>query len=122
MIKKNYIKVKNYYIKIKYDKKGRLIYYEYPSYNQSQIKYDDKNNIVLTYFKDDRGFESWYKDYVDNNLLYFKNNKGTESYYDYNNNKSIKITKKEFEEIKFRAEEKEYLSRTKCSRFELIDI
>ena len=122
MIKKNYIKVKNYYIKIKYDKKGRLIYYEYPSYNQSQIKYDDKNNIVLTCFKNAWGHEHLYKDYVDNNLVYSKNDKGIETWYDYNNNKTRKITKKEFEEIKFRKDYFKEYGYTKFTRFDIIDI
>ncbi len=121
MIEKKYIKVKNYYTKIKYDKKGRLIYYEYPSYNQSRIKYDDKNNIVLTYFKNAWGHEHLYKDYVDNNLIYSKNNNGIESWYDYNN-KSREITKQEFEKIEYNKKIKEYNSRTKCSRFELMEI
>ncbi len=63
-------------------------------------KYDENNNLI--YFKDTDNEEYWYK-------------------YDKNNNR-IEITEKKYKNIEFRKKEKEYLSRTKCSRFELIDI
>ncbi len=59
-----------------------------------------------------------------NNLIYFKNSSGYEFWqkFDENNIYAIEITEKEFNEIEFRKQEKEYLSRKKVSRFELIDI
>ena len=57
-----------------------------------------------------------------NNLIYFKDSNGLEYWYKYDKNGRIKITEKEYKEIEFRKKEKEYNSRTKCSRFELIDI
>ena len=63
-------------------------------------KYDENNNVI--YRKFSSGYEDWYKwDKWDNNT---------------------KITEKEYKEIEFRKKEKEYLSRTKRSRFEIMDI
>ena len=53
------------------------------------------------------------------NLIHYKNSDGFESWgeYDENNNR-VEITGQELENIKIR----EYNSRTKCSRFELMEI
>ncbi|KKL90081.1 hypothetical protein LCGC14_1908340, partial [marine sediment metagenome] len=51
--------------------------------------------------------------------------KDRENFYKVNPNgglKGLEITQKEFKWIEFKKREKEYLSRTKCSRFELMDI
>ncbi len=54
-----------------------------------------------------------------NNLAYTKYFDGQEYWYKYDENDNlINITKQEYENIKI----KEYNSRTKCSRFELMDI
>ena len=81
----------------------------------------DKNGNLL-YYRVDTGFECW-REYDENdNEIHYRNNKGQEYWYKWNKNKKIEITEKEFKEIEFRKKEKEYLSRTKCSRFELMDI
>jgi len=81
-----------------YDERGNLIYYRY-SYGREIWKEYDINKDVI-YYKDSyhKGWEHWAK-------------------YDENYN-IISITQKEFENIKIR----EYNLRTKCSRFELMDI
>ncbi|MEK0344915.1 MAG: hypothetical protein QQN64_06700 [Nitrosopumilus sp.] len=77
-------------------------------------KYDKNRNLI--YHKSSNGYEHWYEN---NNKIHYKNSNGFEIWYKYdNNNKQIVITKQEFENIKI----KEYNSRTKCSRFELMDI
>ena len=92
-------------------------------------EYDDRNN--MTYWKDDSR-EYWYKYDENNREIYYKSfytifleegPNGSEHWYKYDkNNNCIEITKQEFNEIEFRKKEKEYLSRTKCSRFELMEI
>ena len=58
-----------------------------------------------------------------NNLIYYTSSFGYEHWLKYGeNNRRIEITEQEYKEIEFRKKEKEYNSRTKCSRFELIDI
>ncbi len=84
----------------KYDERGNLVYYNYPGGVEYWKKYDERNNLI--YWKNNLNCECWYK-------------------YDENNNYFI-ITEQEYKEIEFRKKEKEYNSRTKCSRFELIDI
>ncbi len=128
----------------KYDKKGNLIHFiDFKGYEFWQ-KYDENNNVI--YRKCFDGEEQWYEYDENNNEIYRKNSYGEEFWriYDKDNlliahkklsndlkwwhkfddktNKPISITEKEYEEIKFREKEKEYLSRTKCSRFELIEI
>ncbi len=84
-------------------------------------KYDKNNNLV--YFKDNTGYEYWGEFDENNNQIHFKNNIGFENWYKFDkNNNFIEIIEKEFKEIEFRKKEKEYLSRTKCSRFEIMDI
>ena len=89
-------------------------------------EYDDRDNLI--HFKEDyHGFgyiEYWSEYDENNNKIYYKNNTWDEEHwykYDENNNE-IEITEKEYKEIKFRKKEKEYNSRTKCSRFEIMDI
>ena len=84
----------------KYDKNGNLIYIKKFNNDEHWWEFDENNNLI--YEEDSSGYEFWAK-------------------YGENNNR-IEITKQEYEEIKFRKEEKEYNSRTKCSRFSLIDI
>ncbi len=80
-------------------------------------RYDENNNCI--YYKSSNGFEYWWKYYEDNNWVYFKTSFGYEMWYNYNEfGNRIEITKREFENIKI----KEYNSRTKCSRFELMEI
>ena len=61
-----------------------------------EFKYDENGRVI-------------YIEYPEGNKYYFKYDK---------NGYGIEITKQEFENIKIR----EYNSRTKCSRFEIMDI
>ncbi len=85
-------------------------------------EYDENNNLV--YYKYPDGLEIWWEHDENNNIIYTKDSEGLrEEWYKYDeNNKRIRITEKEYKEIEFRKKEKEYNSRTKCSRFELMDI
>ena len=105
----------------KYDKNNNLVYKKNSNGLGKWQEYDDKNNLI--HFKNSAGYEDW-QEYDENNReIHFKDNSGHEYWYEYNkNNKKIDITKQEYKEIKFKTKEKEYLSRTKVSRFELIDI
>ena len=101
----------------KYDKNKNRIYYQHIDEGiECWCKYDKNNNLI--YKKYSNGFKEWYKYDENNNLIYFKNSNDFEYWYKRDNYGLIKITKQEFENIKI----KEYNSRTKCSRFELIDI
>ena len=82
----------------KYDEKGNLIYYK--SYDGSFWRYDENDKYV--YGKNLGCLEYWKK-------------------YD-ESGRIIEITEQEFRNIEFRIKEKEYLSREKCSRFEIMDI
>ncbi len=128
----------------KYDKNNNLIHFtDFRNYEFWQ-EYDEDNNLI--HYKNSNRTERWYKYDENNNEIYCKNSCGEEFWriYDKDNlliahkkscsdlkwwhkfddktNKPIPITEKEYKEIKFREKEKEYNSRTKCSRFELIDI
>ena len=104
-----------------HNKNGKLIYIKDPSGFKIWYKYDENNNEI--YFKNSYGFERWQKYDENNNLIHFKNSDGGESWYKYDkNNRKIVITEQEYKEIEFRKKEKEYLSRKKCSRFEIMDI
>ncbi len=103
-----------------YDDKGNLIYYKDSDGTECWYKYDKKGNYV--YFKDSIGNEAW-REYDENNRkIHYKNSDGGEYWCKFDENNRIDITEQEFNEIEFRKEEKEYLSRTKCSRFELMEI
>ncbi len=105
----------------KYDKNNNIIYKKFPSNIEYKYKYDKNNNIIN--FKSSSGREYWYKYDEKNRITHYKNNKGREHWYMYNNyGKKINITKQKFDNIEFRKKEKEYSSRTKCSRFELMEI
>ncbi len=106
----------------KYDDNNNLIYCKNSNDVESWHKFDENNNrIYLKYFnKKERWYEEWYEN---NKLIHFRNCVGWEYWKKYDeNNKSILITEQEYNKIEFRKKEKEYLSRKKCSRFELIDI
>ncbi len=100
-----------------YDNNGNLIYFKHFDGNEYLYKYDKNNNHIYT--KGSDGFEYWGEYDENNNEIHFKNTDGLENWAKYNNeNNRIIITKQEFENIKIR----EYNSRTKCSRFEIMDI
>ena len=68
-------------------------------------------------------YEYWLEFDENNDLIYYKNTLDNEFWYKYDkNNKQINITEQEYKELKFRKKEKEYNSRTFCSRFELMEI
>ncbi len=103
-----------------YDERGNLIHYKCSNDFEWWRKYDENNNRI--YFKGYLGsdyYEEWDKYDKNRNIIYCKSNIGSKKYeawfrYD-KNNKRIDITKEKIEE-------KEYLSRTKCSRFKIMDI
>ena len=104
----------------KFDKKGNLIYYTDSSGFERWMKYGISNNCI--HYKDSNGYEYW-KKYDGNNRIYYKNSNGEETWFKWTKNGApIKITEQEYKEIEFRKKEKEYLSRKKCSRFEIMDI
>ncbi len=101
----------------KYDENNNLIYYKNSLGDEFWREYDKNNNII--YYKDSNDMEYFKKYDENNNCIYYKNFDGKEHWYKYNNkNSPTRITKQEYEKII----EKEYLSRIKCSRFELIEI
>ena len=105
----------------KYDEKNNLIYIKYYYGFECWYKYDKNNNVI--YYKNSNGYECWQEFDENNNLIYSKDTDGLEKWFKYiKNNNRIKITEQEYKEIEFRKKEKEYLSRTKCSRFELMEI
>ncbi len=104
----------------KSDKNGNLIYYKSSSGWEKWYKYDENNNQI--HYKDSAGFEYWSEFDGDNDEIHCRNNKGDKAWYKWKNDNRIYITEKEYKEIEFRKKEKEYLSRKKCSRFELMEI
>ena len=105
----------------KYDENNNEIYYKNSFGYENWKEYDENNNLI--HYKNTDGYECW-KKYDENNLLiHFKSSLGSKCWYKFDeNNNCIEITEKEFDNIEFRKEEKEYLSRIKCSRFELMEI
>ena len=99
----------------KYDKKGNLIYCKYSSDIELWQKYDENGNLI--YSKNSNGTESWWGNI---NLIHYKDFEEDVEYWGkYDKlDKIIKISEQEFENIKIR----EYMSRPKCSRFEIMDI
>ena len=89
-----------------YDKKGNLVYEKDNSGNEFWYEHNGYTYFLI-HLKNCAGYEIWWK--VDKK----NNNK---------NDKRIRITGQEYKEIEFRKKEKEYLSRTKISRFELMEI
>ena len=104
-----------------YDEKGNVIYEKFPGSFGHWYKYDENNNQI--YWKRSDGWECR-SEYDENNReIYYKSCNGYGCWYKYNKSGNrIEITEKEYNDIEFRKKEKEYNSRTKCSRFELIDI
>ena len=104
----------------KFDERGNRIYYKY-SLSEIWQEYNKNNNWI--YCKHgNNGWKCWRKFDEYNNCIYYKTNDGRECWYKNDENKHTRITEKEYNEIEFRKKEKEYNSRTKCSRFELMDI
>ncbi len=105
---------------VKYDGNNNCIYYKKSSGYEVWRKYDKNNNLI--HYKNSDGYEVWEEYNKNNNLIHYKDSTGLEYWYKWDNGEEIEITEKEFKNIEFRKKEKEYNSRTKCSRFEIIDI
>ncbi len=104
-----------------FDENNNLIYHKHSDDREYWYKYDKNNNRIN--FKGSSGYESWQKFDENNRVIYYKNSIRTEYWCKYDDNSnSIYITEQEYKNIEFRKKEKEYNSRTKCSRFELMDI
>ncbi len=107
------------YIIREYDERGNNIYSRTPCGGIEEWReYDENNNLIYCKYFDGNISQYWY----DNDNLIYHNKKDYPnneywSKYDSENSR-IKITKQEYENIKI----KEYNSRTKCSRFELMEI
>ncbi len=106
----------------KYDENNNVIYCKDPNNIEHWYKYDKFNNLI--YFKYLNKKERWYEEWYENNkLIHFRNCVDWEYWKKYDeNNKSILITEKEYKNIEYDKKEKEYNSRTKCSRFEIMEI
>ena len=105
----------------KFDKNNNEIYHKHSDGIEYWYKYDKNNNRIN--FKGSSGYESWQKFDENNRVIYYKNSIRTEYWCKYDDNSnSIYITEQEYKNIEFRKKEKEYNSRTKCSRFEIMDI
>lgn len=83
-------------------------------------EYDDRGNLV--YHKDSVGVENWMEYDEDNSMIHYKTSDNWEEWYEYENGIQTKITEKEFEEAKFKKEQKEFLNREQTSRFELMEL
>ncbi len=102
----------------KYDKNNNLIYGKWHSV-EYWYEHNEKGNII--HFKNSNNEEYWQEFDENNNLIHYKGL--NEHWFKYGeNNEKTEITKKEYNDIEFRKKEKEYNSRTKCSRFEIMDI
>ncbi len=105
----------------KYDKNNNKIYSK-NSYGAEQwIEYDENNNE--THWRHSIGCEYWQEYDKNNNLIHFKDSDGNESWYKYNDSGEQKnITEQTLKYIEYNRKIREYNSRTKCSRFEIMDI
>ncbi len=122
---------------IRYDERDNLIYWKETCGRENQYEYDERDNCVyiksffdkmdcsregwkeydknnnLICYRDSYNYKFW-SDYDEKNRkIHFKDNHNQEYWYRYGKRKSI--TEEEFNE-------KEYLSRKKVSRFEIMDI
>ncbi len=109
------------------DEKDNLIHFKTDSF-ESWFNYDDKGRTIYyeNYAKITGSMKVWSVYYKNYRYAHY-NIDGVEQWSKYDKNKKtlfneIEITKKEFKEVESRIKEKEYLSRGKCSRFELMDI
>ncbi len=104
----------------KYNENNKLIYIKYSDGHEYWKKYDKNNNLI--YYKDFLGYEKWREYDKNNNVIYYKSSDSHEYWCKWENNKKIEITEKEYKYIQYNIRIKEYNSRTKCSRFELMEI
>ncbi len=105
----------------KYDDRGNCIYCKYSDGWEYWQKYDENN--LLIHWRNSNNYEYWREYDNRGNCIHYKNINGDEWWLKYDENyNEIKISKKEFKYIQNKKQEKEYLSRTKVTRFELMDI
>ncbi len=109
-----------------YDENNNMIYYKNGHYVEYWKKYDDRGNLIyLRKFNGWSYYEEWTEYNEDNKEICYRDTRYflIGEYYKYDNGgNQIQITEKEYKEIEFRKKEKEYLSRKKCSRFEIMEI
>ncbi len=109
-----------------YDDRENLVYIKYPNGNEYWWEYDENNNLIYSKKNIDLGFweefEYWREYDENNNEIHYRDSERIEYWYKWNKNKKIIITEKEYKEIQYNIKIKEYNSRTKCSRFELMEI
>ena len=89
--------------------------------DKSIKKYDERGNLIYVYYENS-GYKIWRKFDKNNKMIYWNTSCGDKEYYKWEDTGPIIITEQEFNEIEFKKEEKEYLSRTKVSRFKLMEI
>ncbi len=105
----------------KHDDRGRLIYHKSPDGFEVWWERDENDNVI--YGKNSNGYEIWQEFDEKNRKIYYKDCYGVEGAWRYNKNgREIKLTERELEEIKFRRQEQEFLSREEVSRFELVEL
>ena len=85
------------------------------------IEHDDNGYVI--YCKYSGGDETWWEYDENEDLVNLENTMGYECWWKYDEKgKQIEITKQEFEKIKLKKEQKEFLSRKPISKFELMEI
>ena len=106
-----------------YDNRGNLIYNRISEGIEYWWEYDKDNRNI--YFRNSYGHENWKEYDKEYRFIHYKEVNGEESWWKTNRNEDNKyynITEKEFNEIKFRKREREFLNRKYISRFNLMDI
>lgn len=104
----------------KYDKNDNLVYCK--DTNGTEHWYEYNNRGYRTYHKISGGFEEWFEyDECDREIHYTCPN--AEEWFRYDvNGKQIEITEQEFDEIKSREQEQEFLNRVEVDRFKLMEL
>ena len=104
----------------RYDKNNNLIYRK-DDYSEKILEYDKYNNCI--HCKESNGYEYW-REYDENNKeIHYKSSMNEEKWYKYySDGKKCNISKEEFKQIERKKVKEEFLSRKKCSRFEIMDI
>lgn len=104
----------------KYDKNDNLVYHK--DITGIEHWYEYNNRGYRTYHKISGGFEEWLEyDECDREIHYTCPD--AEEWFRYDvNGKQIEITEQEFDEIKFREQEQEFLNRVEVDRFKLMEL
>ncbi len=102
------------------DERGNLLYHKDFDGIEHWSSYDKNNNEIYrkTIFD-----ERWWEYDENNRKIHVKTSYGREEWYRSDElNDQIRITEQEYKKIRYNIKIKEYNSRTKCSRFELMEI